>query len=837
MTPRSHDSLVMNPGDYGYPLGTAEQHLRSNGSRGYYSSGPCTPYRRHPGSHRSVRSEQCQKENDREYAEWHSLSPPKLRFNAHRVSSYCQTCRTAEDCPHRPPRSVSASPSERPSPEFCWEHNSQDDVISTWLSGVPPCSVYSSKGIGIDTETRVEEPSARRHELTIQSETGFDGPLSSRDGENYLTPEGRSCELGSSIRRSRLSGSSRGLRSDESGSIDWEKCWPKRRPRRVHDVSEASNTDPVPQSYTTDIFSMVKDQDDSDSETHAEEKSCSHVTKHDTRFHAIHHIAFNSCPELHHQLEFAGEPPPGYSAHGGQDCVPQLRLKLDEGRYRHHGHVRDKLSKRFRSFGRRLRRSSSSSYSIRSDFPAPLDGKERRIRARCSADVWLSSGEESPIFNTPESNAGSACSPSHHIDPLAIAGVMIATAELDRLSSPGSIGQTSRTSASSSGVLGISPMLPTPFSSSIGSPNNGTSTSDLAELDTSPPTMPFNTPSSSVPQSGLVSPVHRSSLRQRQRRRAHRSRLSEVTTPENESVDDLVEGQRSFTPPAIETLQECLANSMGVNQDTLIPQPLSINRSRRAETECPKINRPDDSAVSHSMPELNAPSPVRANIPYMTTRSSTKLSDNLSPDTPFPPSRSSSIGKTPEPMYGPRKTSTNADDQGLLSPNVPPNTEHSATPAGMHRRLSGDLRRVIGRAAADDEIHDIGDYVNARLQREGFGPPAIDPAESADAQPKPESCHPDTWSESRGEPGNSDPFCPPDCLVTRHSSQDSGHVAPLALIRRSTSGTVHQLGEPEAESADSDDQGQPQTDDGWSGNEAAEGMHERKDKNSEPAWL
>ncbi|RYO73913.1 hypothetical protein DL766_009274 [Monosporascus sp. MC13-8B] len=99
-----------------------------------------------------------------------------------------------------------------------------------------------------------------------------------------------------------------------------------------------------------------------------------------------------------------------------------------------------KAVRNLRSLGRRIgrRHSRSSTKSTRSDFPAPQDGKERRLLSRYPADAWPSSGDETPIYNTPESHelpflqnfpAGS------YIDPLATGPVTIAIGELDRLSS------------------------------------------------------------------------------------------------------------------------------------------------------------------------------------------------------------------------------------------------------------------------------------------------------------------------------------------------------------------------------------------------------------------
>ncbi|RYP06936.1 hypothetical protein DL765_009302 [Monosporascus sp. GIB2] len=108
-------------------------------------------------------------------------------------------------------------------------------------------------------------------------------------------------------------------------------------------------------------------------------------------------------------------------------------------RGRHHHHLSVCDVRNLRSLGRRIgRHSRSSTKSTRSDFPAPQDGKERRLLSRYPVDVLPSPGDETPIYNTPESHeipflqnfpTGS------YIDPLATAPVAIAIGELDRLSS------------------------------------------------------------------------------------------------------------------------------------------------------------------------------------------------------------------------------------------------------------------------------------------------------------------------------------------------------------------------------------------------------------------
>jgi hypothetical protein len=51
------------------------------------------------------------------------------------------------------------------------------------------------------------------------------------------------------------------------------------------------------------------------------------------------------------------------------------------------------------------------------------------------------------------------------------------------------------------------------------------------------------------------------------------------------------------------------------------------------------------------------------------------------------------------------------------------------------------------------------------------------------------SCHPDTWTDSQGEP-DSDPFCPQECDVRHSHEVVPVNSRPIKMFRQSTSGTV-----------------------------------------------
>lgn len=441
--------------------------------------------------------------------------------------------------------------------------------------------------------------------------------------------------------------------------------------------------------------------------------------------------------------------------------MSQLRSKRDKDRHRYHLHVRN-VTKQLRSLGRILQRSGSSTYSIRSEFPAPPRSTERRLLARDSADIWPSSGSETPLFNTPESDVTgfeSFHSPGHHFDPLAMASMMIATAELDRLSG-------SRTSESSGALSGSSPNSHTPLYSGNASPHNGTSVSGSTTLDMYL-TPPLNTPASSGLDTGMASPVSRPSHRRGGRRRGQRSHLSEVTTPDEiaspaEPAEEFSGGPPSFAAPQIETLPECKVVPNSRNEDSLYPKPLAISKSSRDEIDTPDDGPSGDTQGGQLQSASAPPSSLRPVSPQK-HKGPLRRSRGSSLDTEgsiSAPARVSSVGKGSESTYG-AKPSFDMDRQPLL--NLPLGLGHNIVISPPISRTGTDSVKTSGSVSnSEDDSH-------------------------AD------SCHPDTWSESQGEPGDSDPFCPSDCLETRHNSQNSSG-RPSGPARQGTDETVRKLG-------------------------------------------
>ncbi|KAI2635735.1 hypothetical protein GGS26DRAFT_589402 [Hypomontagnella submonticulosa] len=547
----------------------------------------------------------------------------------------------------------------------------------------------------------------------------------------------------------------------------------------------------------------------SDDDDTSDSKSCSYLLQHGAQFHVIQKCAQNSCPELHRQLDNFDRTILRQRAQGNQEQPIHVRSKLEKSRRRYRFHARSAVSRQFRWLGHRFRRSGSSTISIKSEFPAPPDSKERRFLARDSAEIWSSSGDESPIFNTPESNIANAKhthNSSHHLDPLAMASMMIATAELDRLSSRVNLERTSGTSGSSTGFSGSSPISLTPFHSGTTAPSNGASLSESNAIDTAS-TVPFNSPLSSGQQSGVASPASRPTHRRGQRRRAQRSRLSEVTTPDDiaspaESIEDLTEGMPSFSSSQVETLPECSTILNSVNEGSLYPKPLEIRRGGQ-DTPFRETGLPGGIGDGNTAPEPD-PLDTLLSIPPEKYGGSPQTSHSLNlnaEDAISTPARISSFGKTPGHISDQQEAhgAARSDDIGhaISSPATAPDLETLPSLTGTR----------------DDQG---SNHAMSKIPAERIASSKSDHDSSLD------SCHPNTWSETQGEPGDSDPFCPHDCLETRHSGQED-YTELSRLVRQDSDATIHTVIVGQRTKS--------------SPGKVVESMHKRKDTNSEPARL
>ncbi|KAI0097535.1 hypothetical protein GGR51DRAFT_540647 [Nemania sp. FL0031] len=322
----------------------------------------------------------------------------------------------------------------------------------------------------------------------------------------------------------------------------------------------------------------------------------------------------------------------------------------------------ERVSRRIQSLRDRLHRGRSSSmYSIRPEFPPPPDGVERRYRSRNSNDIWPSSGEESPIFNTPESNISPMQPAGHHADLLAASGLLMATADLDRLTA--SANHTPRTSAATSMEMprasGFTRSLELPRAhiaiglelSQMPSGHDSSRSGSGSSVADTALAVPSNSPSSLSPPTRFASPLSRSPKRAAQKGRRQHSRLSEVTTPDEVSTSMQLGDATDITHLFPHSMDESLGNIRQSFEaecyESLIPQPLSVSRPSSSN---------DKPSHDHSLALVSG---VIQRI-FVHTDSSEVT---VGPGIVIPP-RTSSRGQTPEPLPG-QADLHNGDDASL----------------------------------------------------------------------------------------------------------------------------------------------------------------------------
>ncbi|KAJ8124394.1 hypothetical protein O1611_g9246 [Lasiodiplodia mahajangana] len=590
------------------------------------------------------------------------------------------------------------------------------------------------------TDTHPKLVHIKEHRRTL-SATGFDGPRSSTGETSPLhSPANRpSSPLGSLPLGNCLPCKSRKLKSDTSGSIDWEKSWPKRKPRRRHDVSESSEPDTLPHRHTVDPPVIGMESEDTTSRPKLE------GPENQSRPCNVQDCVFKSCPEFYRRSPTALPPSTSrFRPDSGYGLESPNYSQFDNSHHRYRPRMPERVSRRIRSIRDRLYRGRSSSmYSIRPEFPPPPDGVERRYRSRNSNDIWPSSGEESPIFNTPESNISPMQPAGHHADLLAASGLLIATAELDRLTA--SANNTPRTSAATSLemprasgftrslelprvhiAIGLEVIPQIPRGNHSSQSGSGSSVADTA------PVVPSNSPSSLSPPTRFASPMSRSPKRVAQKGRRQRSRLSEVTTPDEVSTSVQLSDASDITQDVSQSFEdEC--------DEGLIPRPLSISRP-------PSSN--DKPISDHSL------TMVSAVIQHIPDPSEVTVGPGIAI-----PERISSRGQTPEPRFE-QTDSYNGDDTeqcipgqaiSVKRPSIKASRSEPIYPQSMQMELE-----IVDMIAQESAL-----LADAMAHLKSIGNTETD------------SCHPDTWSEDQGEPGDSEPFCPPECLTSNRCSHDS----------------------------------------------------------------
>ncbi|KAI0554719.1 hypothetical protein F4679DRAFT_579062 [Xylaria curta] len=565
--------------------------------------------------------------------------------------------------------------------------------------------------------------------------TGFDGPRSSTSGNSPLgSPSNISRPpLGPLTLSNCMPCTSRSSKSNAPGSIDWGKSWPKRKPQRRHDVSESSDHEQLDHEYSADA-PTTEIEDESKVEAPKYEK------KDQSRYSNAQVSDIKSCPELNRQSLSAATLA---TSRFGPDKVPGLESpdysQFDNSRQHWH-HFPNTVSKRFRSLRDKLHRSRSSSmFSIRPEFPPPPDGKERRYRSRNSNDIWPSSGEESPIFNTPASNISPVPPAGYNANLLAASGLMMAAADIDRLTATAHEGSRPRIP----GTRSLELHRPRPLSGADSSPSEGESSNADAT-----PNVPANSPSSLLPPTGLTSPLSRSPQWPGRKNRRQPSRLSEVTTPD-EINSHMQPGDSDVIPPQV----------FWSVSDRRDKSEASEARRQESSLVLPSSQSPLSDEKSNSESSL---APVFEKIQYPPTH--VNFSGEALKRDKSVSERSSSRDQTRESDEQ-AKIGEKGDARGYildrLCSTIRPPFITSRGGSSYEQSLKSKLERLDMVAQESALFADVLDRLN------------VGENESTMAECGSSSCHPDTWSEDQGEPGDSEPFCPPNCLYSKRGGYGS----------------------------------------------------------------
>ncbi|KAI1742438.1 hypothetical protein F4680DRAFT_32152 [Xylaria scruposa] len=561
---------------------------------------------------------------------------------------------------------------------------------------------------------------------------GFDGPRSSTSGNSPLdSPSNVSRPpLGTLTLSNCMPCTSR---SPKSGSIDWEKSWPKRKPQIRHDVSESSDRERLDHKHSAD-----------DPTTEIEDEINIQAPKHEKRDQSRYSNAqvfdIKSCPELNRHSLSAATPA---TSRFSPDKVPGLESpdysQFDNSRQHWH-HFPNTVSKRFRSLRDKLHRSRSSSmFCTRPEFPPPPDGKERRYRSRNSNDIWPSSGEESPIFNTPASNISPVPPAGYNANLLAASGLMMAAADIDRLTATAHEGNRPRIP----GTRSLELPRPRPPSGADSPPSEGESS--VADATS---TVPANSPSSLLPPTGLTSPLSRSPQWPGRKNRRQPSRLSEVTTPDEINSPMQPGDSDVFHPQVFWSVSDPPDKSEGSEagrQESSLPPP---------SNQSPLSDEKSNSETSLApVSEKTQNPPTHVNFPGVALkRDRSIISERSSRDQTRESDEQVNIGEE----RGAREYIPNRWSSTIRPPFTTSRSRHS-----YGQSLRSKLERLDMVAQESALFADVLERLNAGEN------------ESTMAECGSSSCRPDTWSEDQGEPGDSEPFCPPDCSYLKRGGYGS----------------------------------------------------------------
>ncbi|KAI1880184.1 hypothetical protein JX265_001805 [Neoarthrinium moseri] len=528
--------------------------------------------------------------------------------------------------------------------------------------------------------------------------------------------------------------------SEMLGSVDWQKSWFKHKPRRAHNVSEVTAPDPTVHKHAVDLFSMAGFEDESSEEDAGKVTICPLVDQHHARFHAIQAFALKSCPELHRMIgsDDEGITHSPRSSTARRDLVPRSFGFRSQPR----ATARNAISRRLRSLGRRFRRSSSN-YSIRSDFPVPPNAKERRLLSRDSADIYPSSGEESPMFNTPASGVTPLDFPVQPGSLLDLASELALSSEDPK--------QSYRADQSQVPAVGKDT-------------ENQPSALDPCYASPSPP----------YSSSSNASPLSQPQRHRQRRGKARRSRLSEVTTPDDLRTQDNT-AQLNDTPSS-PIDDSAIIESEDDEFDEAYPKPMVINRARNDTSQLQHSSRTDPVSPCGQEEDVSVLLPLRETTKLTNTGFSLDRRLLESKDKEGIPERSFSVGK---PC---RAASLRAKDTSSISCRTESALNLDRSSPSASRSDSPLVVASEPAQVAPVPVHlgsKASPYQGAGVS-EAITPPSL----------KTSSCHPDTWNTSQGEPGDSDPFCPPEC-DSRHSHETIlSDSRPTRMFRQSTSGTV-----------------------------------------------
>lgn len=162
--------------------------------------------------------------------------------------------------------------------------------------------------------------------------------------------------------------------------------------------------------------------------------------------------------------------------------------------------------------------------------------------------------------------------------------------------------------------------------------------------------------------------------------------------------------------------------------------------------------------------------------------------------------RSSSVGKTSLGQTRDANQSSSAQSQGCLS--GPLDTgPFLMSGSNFSGHLAMSEPTIIKPSFDHHPDTDASTHGRVRSPSESTNP--LIPSQYSGADSMRTSCHPDTWTDSQGEPGDSEPFCPPKCDARHSHEVIPTNGRPVRIFKQSTSGTVLVLDR--VESGGSDD--------------------------------